>query len=79
MPELEAAFAGKGYGDLKGTVADLALELVRPIQRRVAEILDDPAELDRVLAIGAEQAEAVAAATLAQAYDRVGLLPGRKG
>ena len=79
VPALETSFEGKGYGDLKALVADLALDLVRPIQRRVAEILDDPAELDRVLAIGAERAEAVAAATLAQAYDRVGLLPGRKG
>jgi tryptophanyl-tRNA synthetase len=77
--ELEASFAGRGYGDLKAAVADLALDLVRPIQRRVAEILADPAELDRLLAIGAEQAEAVAAGTLAQAYERVGLLPGRKG
>jgi tryptophanyl-tRNA synthetase len=79
VAELEASFAGRGYGDLKAAVAELAAELVRPIQRRVAEILDDPAELDRVLAIGAERAEAIAAGTLAEAYDRVGFLPRRKG
>jgi tryptophanyl-tRNA synthetase len=79
VAELEASFAGRGYGDLKAAVADLALDFVRPIQRRVAEILDDPAELDRVLAIGAERAEAIAAGTLAQAYERVGFLPRRKG
>jgi tryptophanyl-tRNA synthetase len=79
MAELEASFAGQGYGDLKAAVAVLVLATVRPIQRRVAEILDDRAELDRVLAIGAERAEAVAAATLARAYGRVGFLPGRKG
>jgi tryptophanyl-tRNA synthetase len=76
---LEASFAGRGYGDLKAAVADLTLDLVRPIQQRVAEILDDRAELDRVLAMGAERAEAVAAGTLARAYERVGFLPGRKG
>jgi tryptophanyl-tRNA synthetase len=79
IAELEASFAGRGYGDLKAAVAELALDLVRPIQQRVAEILDDRAELDRVLAIGAERAEAVAAGTLARAYERVGFLPGRKG
>jgi tryptophanyl-tRNA synthetase len=79
IPELEASFAGRGYGDLKAAVADLALDLVRPIQQRVTSILDDRAELDRVLAIGAERAEAVAAGTLARAYERVGFLPGRKG
>ena len=79
IPELEASFAGQGYGDLKAAVAELALDFVRPIQRRVTEILGDPAELDRMLAIGAERAEAVAADTLARAYERVGLLTGRKG
>jgi tryptophanyl-tRNA synthetase len=79
IPELEASFAGQGYGDLKAAVADLATDLVRPIQQRVTEILGDPGELDRVLAIGAERAEPVAAGTLARAYERVGFLPGRKG
>ncbi|MFL6128548.1 MAG: tryptophan--tRNA ligase [Mycobacteriales bacterium] len=79
LAELEASFAGRGYGDLKAAVADLAADFVRPIQRRVTEILDDRTELDRVLTIGAERAEAVAARTLARAYERVGFLPGRKG
>jgi tryptophanyl-tRNA synthetase len=79
VAELEASFAGRGYGDLKAAVADLAVDLVRPIQRRVTKILDDPAELDRVLAIGAERAETIAAGTLAEAYERVGFLPRRKG
>jgi tryptophanyl-tRNA synthetase len=41
--------------------------------------LDNPAEMDRVFAVGAERAEAVAAETLRVALDRVGLLPPRKG
>ena len=79
VQQLEADFTGRGYGDLKSAVADLTVDFLRPIQRRTAEVLDDVAELDRLLAIGAERAEAVAAPTLAEAYDRVGFLPARKG
>ena len=46
-----------------------------PFQRRMTELPDDPAELDRVLARGAERAGAVSAATLARVKDRMGLLP----
>jgi tryptophanyl-tRNA synthetase len=79
IPELEAGYAGRGYGELKNDIAEAAVEFTRPIQRRTAEIMDDPAELDRILAIGAERAQAVAADTLRTAYDRVGFLPARKG
>jgi tryptophanyl-tRNA synthetase len=79
VPELEAGYAGRGYGELKNDIAEAAVEFVRPIQRRTTEIMDDPAELDRILAIGAERAQAVAADTLRTAYDRTGFLPARKG
>ena len=46
-----------------------------PFQDKVRGYLDDPAELDRVLARGAERARGVAASTLADVYDRVGFLP----
>ncbi len=48
---------------------------VEPFQKRMAELLNDPAELDRILAAGAERAGAVSAATLARVKDRMGLLP----
>jgi tryptophanyl-tRNA synthetase len=51
------------------------VDFVTPIQRRTAEYLDDPGELGRVLAKGAEKARAIAEPTLATAYDRVGFLP----
>jgi tryptophanyl-tRNA synthetase len=47
-----------------------------PFRRRVHEYLDDPAELDRVLAAGAARAREIAAVTLADVYERVGFLPG---
>ncbi len=79
IAELERAYAGRGYGELKADLAEAAVEFVRPIQRRTHEFLDDVGELDRVLGIGAERAQAVSAETLRVAYDRVGFLPARKG
>ncbi|WP_406283286.1 tryptophan--tRNA ligase [Embleya sp. NBC_00896] len=72
---LEERFAGRGYGDLKKEVAEVLVEFVTPFQERVNAYLDDPTELDRVLARGAEKARAVASETLARTYDRVGFLP----
>jgi tryptophanyl-tRNA synthetase len=79
VAELEASYAGSGYGEFKRDVADIAADFVKPVQQRTRAWLDDPAELDRVLAIGAERAEVVAAETLRTAYSRVGFLPRRKG
>ncbi|QMU72640.1 tryptophan--tRNA ligase [Streptacidiphilus sp. P02-A3a] len=78
IPELVGHFEGKMYGALKTELADLFSEWVTPIQKRTQEYLDDPAELDRVLARGAEKARAVAGETLATAYDRVGFLAAAK-
>jgi len=77
IAELEIAFDGKGYGDLKAEVAEVVVEELRPFRDRTLALLDDPAELDRILADGAARARSVAAGTLADVYDRVGLLrPG---
>ncbi len=75
VDELVGAYEGKGYGDLKKDLAAVVVDFVTPIQRRTAEYLDDPGELGRVLAKGAEKARAIAEPTLATAYDRVGFLP----
>jgi tryptophanyl-tRNA synthetase len=74
IPALEDEFAGRGYGDLKKAVADVVVEAVTPFRTRMAELLDDPAELDRILASGAERAAAVADATMSRIRDAVGLL-----
>jgi tryptophanyl-tRNA synthetase len=68
-------FAGKGYGDLKKDVADAVVSVFEPIRTRALELLDDPAELDRVLAGNAERANTIAEKTLARVYDRIGFLP----
>jgi tryptophanyl-tRNA synthetase len=75
IEELVEAYAGKGYGDLKKDLAAVVADFVAPIQARTKAYLDDPAQLDKLLAVGAEKARAVASATLATVYDRVGFLP----
>ncbi|WP_129841928.1 tryptophan--tRNA ligase [Streptomyces sp. RFCAC02] len=73
--ELEEKFTGQLYGVLKTELADVFADWVAPFRARTREFLDDPAELDALLARGAEKARAVAAPTLAQVYERVGFLP----
>ncbi|TFD22914.1 tryptophan--tRNA ligase [Cryobacterium sp. TMS1-13-1] len=77
IESLENEYAGRGYGDLKKGLVEVVLGTFDPIRERVAELLGDPAELDRVLASNAARASAVADETLAIVYDRVGFLPRR--
>jgi len=77
IDELVAGYQGRGYGDLKADTADAVVDFVTPLQARVAELLADPAELEGVLAAGAERAKDVSAKTLQRVYDRVGFLPPR--
>ncbi|MEV4517266.1 tryptophan--tRNA ligase [Dactylosporangium sp. NPDC049525] len=77
IEDLVAAYDGKGYGDLKKDLAEVVVEFLRPIQQRTNTYLEDPAQLDKLLAIGADKARAVAGATLGTVYDRIGFLaPG---
>ena len=78
VDELEQSFAGRGYGDLKKEVAEVVVTALEPFQTRMAELLGDPAELDRIVARGAERAHEVAARTVARVYDRMGLLPATR-
>lgn len=75
IDDLVAAYDGKGYGDLKKDLGEVVREFVTPIQERTRGYLDDPAQLDKLLAHGAEKARAVAASTLATVYERVGFFP----
>jgi tryptophanyl-tRNA synthetase len=77
IDELVEAYHGRGYGDLKKDLAEVVVEFLRPIQQRTNVYLDDPAQLDKLLAIGAEKARAVAGPTLKTVFDRIGFLaPG---
>lgn len=74
---IETEFAGKGYGELKGAVADAVVALTEPMQTRTKELLSDSAELDRLLALGAEKASEIAEQTLADVYQKLGFIPRR--
>ena len=74
IPAIEDEYAGRGYGDFKKGLAEVVVEEFAPVRDRALELLDDPAELDRILAENAARADAVADRTLSDVYDRVGLL-----
>ena len=75
IAEIEGEYVGRGYGDLKKDLAEVVAEFVSPLRERVRGYLDDPGELDRILARGAERARGVAGPTLATVYERIGFLP----
>ena len=73
VSDLENEFSGKGYGDFKTAVAEVVIAKLEPIGKRTKELMDDPAELSRVLSNGAQKANEVASATLKAAYSAIGL------
>jgi tryptophanyl-tRNA synthetase len=75
VADLEEHFTGRGYGDLKKELAEVVADFVTPVRERTQELLGDRAELQRVLAQGAERAREVASGTVADVYERVGFLP----
>jgi tryptophanyl-tRNA synthetase len=76
-PAIEAHFVGQGYAVLKREVAEVVIEGLRPIRERYAELMADPAELDRILALGAERARSVSEPKLQEVKRKVGfIVPG---
>ena len=74
VDELVTAYEGKGYGDLKKDLGAVVADFVTPVQARTRGYLEDPAQLDKLLGIGAEKARSVASVTLRNVYDNVGFL-----
>ena len=74
IPTLEDKYAGRGYGDLKRDLADVVVDFVTPFRDRTLELLDDQTYLTEVLRQGRDVAAAVAEATLADVYQRVGFV-----
>ncbi|QBI22055.1 tryptophan--tRNA ligase [Egibacter rhizosphaerae] len=73
IPELEDEFAGKGYGDFKKAVAEAVIERLAPVRARYAELRADPAAVHAELGKGADRAREIAAATMADVREKVGL------
>ena len=78
IADIENSFAHKGYGEFKSEVADVVATYFTPIRKKAEELLADSKGLQKILAEGADKARAVASATLASAYDAIGLVPPRK-
>jgi len=74
VAQLISAYEGKMYGHLKVDLAEAVTQRLDPIRTRALELLDDPAELDRILAVGAEKARSIAAPVLDEVYDKTGFL-----
>jgi len=72
--EVLVGFAGEGFGAFKPKLAELAIEKLSPITGEMARLMDDPAEIDRILADGAQRANALAQPVLAQVKKIVGFI-----
>ena len=73
VEQVLARFAGQGFGAFKPVLADALIALIAPIRERLEQLRGDSAELDRILALGAERASAIGAPVLARAKAAVGL------
>jgi tryptophanyl-tRNA synthetase len=71
-----ADFGGRGFGTFKPALADLSVSVMGPIGERMRRLMADPAEIDRVLAAGAERARAVAEPVIEDTKRLVGFWPG---
>ena len=76
VADILAEFGGKGFGTFKPALGELLVASLAPINARFIELRQDRAALDAILRHGAEKARALAAPTLARAYDALGLVRG---
>jgi len=73
MAEIESEFAGAGYGQLKKAVVEAVVSTLAPVQARYRDYMSDPAELDNLLAKGAERARGIADATMRRVRTAMGV------
>jgi tryptophanyl-tRNA synthetase len=73
VEQVLSRFAGQGFGSFMPALADALVGLLAPLRARLEQFRADPAELDRILCVGAERASELAAPTLVGAYRAVGL------
>lgn len=78
-PEIEAEFAGRGYGDFKKAVGEAVVEELLPIQQRYESWQKKPDELMEICRMGAQKAEKLAKPMLQKAYRAIGIEEDEKG
>lgn len=74
LEDIEAEFAGKGYGDFKIAVGEACADSLAPVQKRYNELISDKAYLESVLKDGAEKASYFASKTLSKVKRKVGFV-----
>jgi tryptophanyl-tRNA synthetase len=72
-------YAGAQFGSFKPALADLAVARLAPISAEMTRLMQDPAEIDRILGQGADRAEALARPVMDQVYDILGMIRSRPG
>lgn len=72
--EVEAEFAGRGYGDFKKAVGEATVELLRPVRERTLELLKSTDYLDSLLKIGADKAQTIAQAKINEVHEKLGFI-----
>jgi tryptophanyl-tRNA synthetase len=75
--EVEREFEGAGYGDFKKAVAEGVVDLLAPVREGYAELRPDELALEETLSAGAEKAREIAAVTVAEVRERMGIGPRR--
>lgn len=75
--DLEARFAGSGYGDFKAALGDAVVAALAPIRTRYEELMADRGQLERVLGGGAERARELAETTMTDVRAAIGIRRGQ--
>ena len=78
VDQVVAQFAGAQFGTFKPALADLAVAKLTPITTEMNRLMQDPAEIDRILGEGADRADAIARPILEQVYDITGMIRSRR-
>ena len=73
MKEIEAEYAGKGYGDFKKGLAEAVIAMLAPIQIKLTNFRNDPGELMRILDAGRDTATTIAEKKLQDVHSKMGL------
>ena len=72
--EVLAEFGGRGFGDFKPALADLAIEKLGPISDEMRRLMAEPDNIDQILADGAERARAISEPVLREINEIVGFI-----
>ncbi len=74
ISEIEKEYEGKGYGDFKTGVAEVVIDVLKPVRERALQLLEDEPYLLKILASGAVKARSVAEKTMQSTYQNLGLV-----